>query len=96
MISNQKDLLLLLSIIIINIGVTILYRYFETLKKCKKDSSPFANRTSFVKIFPSAFMPRVPFLILNNIENSNRKIAYLHNFLCLIIYAIFIYAMFVH
>jgi hypothetical protein len=41
-------------------------------------------------------MPRVPFLILNNIENSNRKIAYLHNFLCLIIYAIFIYAMFVH
>ncbi len=94
MTSIQKDLALIGTIILINIGITILYRQFESLKAHRGTPSPFANETSFVNISSSSFMPRIPFLIIKNIEKQNRTIAYFHNTLCVIVYAIFIYLMF--
>ena len=96
MTSIQIDLAFFVIIILINIIITYLYRQFERLKSNKNDISPFANRTSIESVVPSSFMPRVPFLIINNIEPSSRKIVYFHNILSLINYAIFIYLIFIH
>ena len=91
----QFDLAILASIILINVFITFLYRKYYRLKQNEDKSLGFGNDSSTVSVIPGSFMPRVPFLILRKEKNQSlNKIIIAHNFLCLIVYGLFVLVIF--
>jgi hypothetical protein len=93
------DLILLFIIIGLNILITILYRKYVLLREENVNGRINSGNLSPLVRTPSpkfSFMPRVPFLILSKTNNQKtKKIKILHNILCLIVYLLFVAAMFV-
>ena len=86
----QIDLIILVTITILNFLITHLYNKYNNLIESKGRGLDFGNKSVFTNITPGSFMPRVPFLILRAYNNNAvRKIVVAHNVLCFVVYGRF-------
>jgi len=93
----QFDLMILGLIILVNLFITILYRKYRSLKHTDDKTNEFDNNSSTLSITPGSFMPRIPIMILGKLKNKSlKKTILIHNFLCLVVYGLFAFAIFYH
>ena len=90
----QRDLIILVLIIILNFIITLLFGKYRGLKEASQDQKLYLdNNSTMISTSPRGCMPRVPFLILHkSYDIKVKRIVLIHNILCLLVYALFITA----